>query len=298
MEKRNIISVIIITIFAIFSLVGCGAPKTVQNQQMTLNFSFGEKTGTYTGEVNAQNLPDGKGKFETKNSENKIWIYEGDFKNGHFEGQGKTTWPELNMTVEGTYHNDKLNGQGKRTLPNGKVEEGNYSDGMLNGQGKITVQNNGKTDVFESNFVAGVPMKAESVGLNTEVTFAQWTYKVNGISVQKTIGNKQASGMYIILSMDAQNNGNSARQPGSRDFYSIVDTSNGRVFKMDDNAMMSLRFADRSHGDWYLTEVNPGNKARDFAIVWDIPEDTDINNLVLLPTQSNGNVTPIKLQIQ
>ena len=82
------------------SLVGCG-------KEMTLNLSYGDRTGTYTGEVNEQGLPHGKGKFTSKNSEGEKWTYEGEFKNGHFDGEGKTTWKSGTVEI-GTYKDDVI----------------------------------------------------------------------------------------------------------------------------------------------------------------------------------------------
>ena len=185
---------------------------------------YGDRTGVYTGEVNEQDIPNGKGKFETKNSSGQVWIYEG-------------------------------------------------------------------------NFVAGVPMKAETVGLNEDVTYADWMYRVTEIKTQKSAGNRQASGQYLILTMTAQNNGQETRQPGANNFYVLVDIETGNRYKMDDQAPLNIRLTNNAfQTDWFLTKVNPGNKATGYLIIFDIPENVDINNLVLLPAQSIGDATPIKLQ--
>lgn len=81
-------------------LAGCSS-KTV-----TLKFSFGERTGTYSGPMK-DGLPDGKGKFTTKNELGEEWTYEGMFKNGHFEGEGETTWSNGTKEI-GTYKNDSI----------------------------------------------------------------------------------------------------------------------------------------------------------------------------------------------
>ena len=74
---------LLLSVCLIAVIAGCGGPKKVTNQQMTLQLSYGDRTGSYTGEVNEQNEPNGKGKFVTKNSQGHEWIYEGEFKNGH-----------------------------------------------------------------------------------------------------------------------------------------------------------------------------------------------------------------------
>ncbi|BAL85093.1 hypothetical protein SELR_pSRC300200 (plasmid) [Selenomonas ruminantium subsp. lactilytica TAM6421] len=276
MSLKNTLATMV-SIAAIFALVGCGGPKTVQNQQVTLSLTYGDRAGVYTGEVNEQNIPNGKGKFETKNSAGQTWVYEGTFKDGHFDGQGKTTWQGINQSEEGTYSNDRLNGQGKRTF-----------------------SVNGKPETYEGNFVSGIPMKAETVGLNTDVSYADWTYKVTAVKTQKSAGNKQASGQFLILTMDTQNNGQQTRQPGSGNFYVLADTSNGRIYKMDNDAPAQIRITTKNFNNpWYLSDVNPGNKANGILIVFDIPDDVNVNNLVLIPNQSQtkGDVTPIKLQM-
>lgn len=67
------------------------------DKQMTLSLSYGDRSGIYTGEVNEQGVPNGKGKFTTQNAQGNPWVYEGDFKNGHFEGQGV---PHGRMTMK------------------------------------------------------------------------------------------------------------------------------------------------------------------------------------------------------
>lgn len=82
------------------SLVGCA-------KKMTLKLSYGDRTGTYAGDLNEDGLPDGQGKFTTENAEGEKWTYEGEFKNGHFDGEGKTTWKSGSMEI-GTYKDDVI----------------------------------------------------------------------------------------------------------------------------------------------------------------------------------------------
>lgn len=97
--SKKIISLLLICILTL-SLASCGGDK------ITLTFAFGERTGTYTGDM-SNGVPNGQGKFTTKNSDGQKWTYEGEFKNGHFEGEGKTTWRNGQMQI-GTYKNDVI----------------------------------------------------------------------------------------------------------------------------------------------------------------------------------------------
>lgn len=53
-------------------ILGCGGPQKVSDKEMTLSLSYGDRSGTYTGEVNEQGVPNGKGKFTTKNSQGEL----------------------------------------------------------------------------------------------------------------------------------------------------------------------------------------------------------------------------------
>lgn len=85
------------------SLLNVG--EDVVDQEMTLDFSFGARTGSYTGHLNGNGLPDGEGSFECINSEGVTWKYTGTFVNGHMEGYGETDWDE-GYREYGNYKND------------------------------------------------------------------------------------------------------------------------------------------------------------------------------------------------
>lgn len=91
--------------------------ETVEDVEMTLeikcwNYEDGKtidtlpRTGTYTGEV-VDGLPNGHGRFDTVGSTGAKWYYDGEFKDGDFNGQGKCVF-ETGQVEEGTYKNDLL----------------------------------------------------------------------------------------------------------------------------------------------------------------------------------------------
>lgn len=87
-----------------FGAVGCGGNRTgtVENKEMTLSLPYGERDGIYSGDI-VEGIPDGYGKFETKNDEGTSWVYEGYFSAGIFEGEGRTEW-ENGQVQTGMYH--------------------------------------------------------------------------------------------------------------------------------------------------------------------------------------------------
>lgn len=90
-----------IVLLAVAILAGCSSGK-----EITLNLAFGERTGTYTGDM-IDGIPNGEGKFTSKNENGQEWTYEGTFKNGHFEGEGMTTWGKDQKEI-GTYKDDVI----------------------------------------------------------------------------------------------------------------------------------------------------------------------------------------------
>jgi hypothetical protein len=107
--KKTILFLILIILLLI---PGCSnetntsMPAMKNDAQITLSFSFGERSGTYVGDLE-DGVPHGFGKFTTKNSEGNTWWYEGSWVKGHFDGPGKTTWSDGTVDI-GTYKNDEI----------------------------------------------------------------------------------------------------------------------------------------------------------------------------------------------
>jgi len=152
MKKQQII---FISIFLILVLSICAAcEQTVTEKEMTLELTLGTRTGTYTGAL-VDGLPEGAGKFETKNEAGVSWVYDGQWQDGHFNGQGTTTWSDGQKT-EGTYVNDLLNGYAKCYIEGGVLYyEGECKDGKFDGLGKL-YNNKGKV-IYEGKFTGNVP---------------------------------------------------------------------------------------------------------------------------------------------
>lgn len=64
-------------------------------------------------------------------------VYEGEWKDGKRNGQGKCTWASGSV-YKGEWKDGKFNGQGKKTWADGTVYEGEWKDDQSNGQGKYT----------------------------------------------------------------------------------------------------------------------------------------------------------------
>jgi len=123
----------------------------VDNKQMTLTLAFGEREGTYSGEV-TDGLPNGTGTFTSQNPEGTDWTYEGAWVNGHMEGAGKTIWSDGYMD-EGLYKNDRLNGEGRSYQGNQLVYEGSFAEDEYDGKG--TLYNRHGDVIYAGNFDGG-----------------------------------------------------------------------------------------------------------------------------------------------
>ncbi len=111
------------------------AIENVSDLSLTLTLDYGVRTGMYTGEM-VDGLPNGYGSFSTVNPDGLAWTYEGEWKNGHCNGQGTTSW-EDGFTEGGQYQNDYLNGYGWEYWDDVLQYEGEYLDGEFNGQGTL-----------------------------------------------------------------------------------------------------------------------------------------------------------------
>lgn len=104
------------------------ATESVFEGEITLDFSFGTRTGNYSGTINEKGVPNGYGIFTAYNTEGLKWTYEGDWENGHWEGTGKSTWSN-GLKYVGQYSNDMQIGKGTYIFNDGSSFEGIFSEG-------------------------------------------------------------------------------------------------------------------------------------------------------------------------
>ena len=151
----------LLAVVIILSLVGCGSVNSttqnlisVEDKDITLEFSFGERTGKFTGTLE-NGLPVGEGTFTTINTDGTAWTYTGEWVNGHFDGFGATEWKsDPVVKYEGDYRNDERTGVGKWYEADSLIYEGEVNKGIYNGTG--TLYKNGKIS-FSGTFANGFP---------------------------------------------------------------------------------------------------------------------------------------------
>ncbi len=118
------------------SLDGSIQPGEAQEEQeITLTFDFGERTGVYSGEMK-DGLPHGQGTFSSQNPEGTGWVYEGGWDMGHMQGEGMTIF-DTGHSEAGWYENDYLNGQGSLYQDDRPIYEGGFAANIPEGQGTL-----------------------------------------------------------------------------------------------------------------------------------------------------------------
>lgn len=166
--KRKLLS-LILTALVVALLAGCGTTDSgataatptpeleempsgnLTEQELTIDFSFGSRTGIYSGEIDDNGLPNGQGKFTSENPTGETWTYEGDWVAGHWEGNGTCTWSN-GQVYSGDYINDSETGYGTLTLETGERYEGTFISGSISGDGTYTLPTGER---YEGSFVSG-----------------------------------------------------------------------------------------------------------------------------------------------
>lgn len=305
-------------LFLLLFLTGCAKEKVTDKQiniPMISQVKTIEKAGTYTGEVDKSGKPDGKGIFKSQNAKGVKWTYEGDFKNGTFEGKGTITF-EDGIKTEANFHNGLENGRitqtengklfydgdckegnktGKAKLYNPKtgklLYEGEVKNGSPNGNGKL--YNEDGSVKFEGRYIMGIASSGE-IGRDKSASASNWEYSISDIKTFKNIGKMQASGIYLILFVDAKNNGPVSNHLGEN-FFALIDDQ-GRIF---DEARVKVLWEyeetmkNYNSNTWY-TSVNPGITAKNIPVIFEIPEDC--KNLWLLPKNESHKSKFIKVK--
>ena len=80
-----------ILFFAFIPIMAIAEKEFVAGAEISIPFSFGERTGIYTGEMEGDS-PSGFGCFRSTNDSGVIWIYMGEFSDNNFNGRGETIW--------------------------------------------------------------------------------------------------------------------------------------------------------------------------------------------------------------
>lgn len=97
--------------------------------EMTIDFSFGPRSGIYSGDLDGDGLPNGQGTFQCQDAG---WSFTGKWDSGHWNSTGVTMWDD-GTTYDGEYQNDIISGTGVYTFTDGTTISGVFADGVPSG---------------------------------------------------------------------------------------------------------------------------------------------------------------------
>ncbi|MGV8169495.1 MAG: DUF4352 domain-containing protein [Candidatus Nanoarchaeia archaeon] len=159
--------------------------------------------------------------------------------------------------------------------------------------GKCGVECTSTSSCETGEICSKITHKCEGYSLNQEVKAGTLTWKITGSSTSEVIGgdyfNSIADGIYLILSVEVTNTGNSA-QYVSGTYVKLVDEKN-REFSADSGASFYLG------GDGiFYDQINPGITKKGY-IVYDVPEDMHVAGLLISNNELESQVYRVKLLI-
>lgn len=234
---------------------GSSRRKTI-SQRMTLHLSYKDAYGLYEGEVDGYGIPNGHGRFTTTyTNDTNRWMYEGEFRNGHFEGYGRVTDLDYDhVWREGPFTNDELTGYGK-----------------LGKNRNVT---------WEGYFHRDVPMERERP-LSYPVRYINWEFYISDIYEDSYLGNVRANGRFIIMKTQAKNLTNlyvrSVATPG---LVRLWDRRNGDFYKVATDAMKRY-YNDYGNSRWMGERMAPGDTDT-VLLAFDIPDYVNTDDLTLV----------------
>ena len=185
----------------------------VTEKLITVYFEKGSKEGIYTGEI-ADEQPVGYGTFVYRNEEGIQCVYEGEFAENTFNGNGTLT-KETGEVYSGVYMNGMLNGQGQYFNENGElIYEGMFVNDYLTGDGTMYTPNGFK--MYSGEFVKGIPeennYKYECINVSAEqlyndmATYTQKNISITGVVTNISMINDNTIIQYVISPQNGNGN--------------------------------------------------------------------------------------------
>lgn len=227
------------------------------SRRMTLHLSYKEADGYYEGQVNSRGLPDGHGRFTTTyTNDTKRWRYEGEFRNGHFEGQGRVTDLDGDKVWrEGPFTNDELTGYGK--------------------MGKNS------REIFEGYFQRDIPLERE-YSLQYPVRYSNWEFYINDIYEDNYLGHVRANGKFIILLTKARNLTDLYVYPiTTPGLVRLWDRRSGNIYKVATDVMKHY-YNDYGNTYWMTERMAPNSTTDTIALTFEVPYYVDNRDLTLM----------------
>ncbi len=226
------------------------------SRRMTLHLSYKDADGLYEGDVDSNGIPNGRGRFTTTyTNDTDRWRYEGEFRNGHFEGYGRVTDLDASHAWrEGPFRNDELTGYGK-----------------LGKNGNV---------IWEGYFLRDIPLERERP-LSYPVKYSNWEFYISDIYADNYLGNVRANGRFVILKTKAKNLTNLYVRPiATPGLVRLWDRRNDEMYEVATDAMKRY-YNDYGNSRWMSERMAPGDTDT-VLLAFDLPNYVDTDDLTLV----------------
>ncbi len=168
----------------------------------TITFADGSK---YTGEVNENGEPHGRGVLDYPDTQNRCKKYEGEFADGLFHGKGIMLYIN-GRKYDGDWVKGLRQGKGNEETPIGDVYVGDFANDKRHGKGYATTHRNETVigEFEDGRFIKGTIIKSQNEKFegefrNSGVDLWNGVYSRNGEVLAKYKEGKETSGCCEIL---------------------------------------------------------------------------------------------------
>lgn len=255
----------------------------VYQEKMDLSFSFGDRSGIYTGEINSTGLPDGVGSYSSVNSNGRKWVYYGKWINGHFDGIGTTEF-EDGSYYTGLYENDVAHGTGIYNDGNGYWECGNFD-------------NDSDTQCYY--YQDSSDSSAIDLNIDQSLSLDIWDIQVNDVQIKSTISDSKIyydspeGCKYVAINISVTNNSTHSVTFFPDELY--ADDIYANLTCSGKNEFVPTRFDDYSY-DILSTVVNP-TTTDSGEIIFEIPDSIiEANGEMVLNFTVGSDTKSVKIR--
>ena len=174
------------------------AAPAVENKPIEIALCWSAGTIQYTGAVDAEGLPDGRGTGVMEaDAEGASWDYTGMWEHGHLCGQGELTNSTENYVMSGLFKQDQLNGRGTQTQNGVLRYDGEWLDGDMHGQGKLYTRTGAL--LYEGAFDHSLLAETQTERQRRAAPFIETCEELDKKLYAKLKDEKQASGSAVAV---------------------------------------------------------------------------------------------------
>lgn len=252
----------------------------VNEQEMTIHFHYGDRTGTYSGGIKNE-LPHGIGKFESINESGMPWKYIGEWENGHFNGTGISIFSNDTVYVV-NYSNDYMSGNGIMVSPDSTVYLGELDAKGPNGNGTTLSSFWSYNGEFKNGLRNGIGTLYLSTGIRYEGNFID--NLINGDGTYYLTSGERIEGTFKENINTASLDGNGVFFAADNNAYSCTITD-GKISL--GNLLLASPASSNAKENYSETETMSESELEVKAETEDLSKKSDTSSKQELPDSNN-----------